>query len=251
MNPGFDEFIDEGLDPAERERLRGVHELLLAAGPPPELPSALARLAPEESRVGVRPFPVLTRRRSVAALALAATIAVAAVGGYLLGNGSRTPFKTVRVVSMQGHDSFASVRVGPNDGNGNWPLEMSVSGLPKLTGKQYYELMLTQDGKPTYPCGRFVMRGHATTLYWTVPYKITGASRWVVMVLTPRAGQRRAFTGPVVLGVVLAGGLGTSCEAGRTRPRWTCVFSRPRLRGLRLRTAGAAPLPRSDGPARG
>jgi hypothetical protein len=200
MNPGFDDFIDEGLDPAEQERLRRVHELLVAAGPPPELPSALAHLAPGATDAEVIRLPRANRRRAVGALVLAATVAVAAVGGYLLGNsGSQTPFKTVRVVSMQGHDAFASVRVGRNDGNGNWPLERSVSGLPRLTGKQYYELMLTHDGKPTYPCGRFVMRGRATTLYWTVPYKITATSKWVVMVLTPKPGQRRAFTGPVVL----------------------------------------------------
>jgi len=199
MNPGFDEFIDEGLDPVEQERLRKVHELLLAAGPPPELPSALAHLAPAATDAEVVTLPGRSSRRGVAALVLAATVAVAAVGGYLLGNNGQSGFTTVRVVSMQGQNSFASVRVGRNDGNGNSPLELSVSGLPKLTGKQYYELMLTQNGKPTYPCGSFVMRGQATTLYWTVPYKITAGSKWVVMVLTPRPGHRRTFTGPVVL----------------------------------------------------
>ena len=185
MNPGFYEFIDEGLDPVEQERLRKVHELLIAAGPPPELPSALARLMPGATDAEVIRFPLRSRKAGFAALVLAATIAVAAVGGYLLGNDGQSGFKTVRV--------------GQNDGNGNWPLEMSVKGLPKLTGKQYYELMLTQNGKPTYPCGSFVMHGDATTLYWTVPYKITTGSKWVVMVLTPRAGHRRTFTGPVVL----------------------------------------------------
>jgi hypothetical protein len=200
MNPGFDELIDEGLDPVEQERLRKVHDLLVAAGPPPELPSALARLLPSATDAEVIRFPLRSRRAGVAALVLAATVTVAAVGGYLLGNNGQGGFKTVRVVSMQGHNSFASVRVGPNDGNGNWPLELSVSGLPKLTGKEYYELMLTQNGKPTYPCGSFVMHGSATTtLYWTVPYKITTGSKWVVMVLTPRAGHRRTFAGPVVL----------------------------------------------------
>lgn len=199
MNPGFDELIDEGLDPVEEERLRRVHDLLVAAGPPPELPSALARLMPSATDAEVIRFPLRSRRAGFAALVLAATVAVAAVGGYLAGNNGQGGFKTVRVVSMQGHGSFASVRVGPNDGNGNWPLELSVRGLPKLTGKQYYELMLTQNGKPTYPCGSFVMHGQATTLYWTVPYKITAGSKWVVMVLTPRAGHGRTFTGPVVL----------------------------------------------------
>jgi hypothetical protein len=199
MNPGFYEFIDEGLDPVEQERLRKVHELLIAAGPPPELPSALARLMPGATDAEVIRFPLRGRKAGFAALVLAATIAVAAVGGYLLGNNGQSGFKTVRVVSMQGRNSFASVRVGQNDGNGNWPLEMSVKGLPKLTGKQYYELMLVENGKPTYPCGSFVMHGDATTLYWTVPYKITAGSKWVVMVLTPRPGHRRTFTGPVVL----------------------------------------------------
>ena len=200
MNPGFDEFIDEGLDPVEQERLRKVHELLIAAGPPPELPSALARLMPGATDAEVIRLPLRSRRAGFAALVLAATVAVAAAGGYLLGNNGQSGFKTVRVVSMQGQGSFASVRVGPNDGNGNWPLELSVTGLPKLTGSQYYELMLTQNGKPTYPCGSFVMHGDATTtLYWTVPYKITAGSKWVVMLLTPRPNHRRTFTGPVVL----------------------------------------------------
>jgi hypothetical protein len=200
MNPpDFDKLIDDGLDPAEQERLRGVHELLVAAGPPPELPAALAQLPPETSDAEVIQLPGRHRRRGVGVLVLAATVAAAVLGGYLLGNDNQSSFKTVRVVAMQGHDSFASVSIGPNDGNGNWPLELSVKGLPKLTGKQYYELMLTQNGKPTYPCGGFVMRGHSTTLYWTVPYKLTRTSKWVVMVLTPRPGGRRPFTGPVVL----------------------------------------------------
>jgi hypothetical protein len=183
MNPGFDDLIDDGLDPAERERLRGVHELLVAAGPPPELTSTLANLAPEPAEAEVLRFP--RRRRGLAALALAATVAVAAVGGYLIGDNGQGSFKTVRVVSMQGQNAFASVRVGPSDGNGNWPLEFSVQGLPKLTGDSYYELMLTQNGKPTLPCG--------------VPYKLTSGSTWVVIVLTPKPGHRRTFTGPTVL----------------------------------------------------
>ena len=43
--PNFDELIGPDLPPDERERLRRVHELLVAAGPPPEMPRA-ARFAP-------------------------------------------------------------------------------------------------------------------------------------------------------------------------------------------------------------
>jgi len=35
--PDFDELIDGEIDGAERERLRRMHELVLRAGPPPEL----------------------------------------------------------------------------------------------------------------------------------------------------------------------------------------------------------------------
>ena len=43
MNRSFDELIDtEGLTPAERAKLERMHELLLAAEPPPELSASIA-----------------------------------------------------------------------------------------------------------------------------------------------------------------------------------------------------------------
>jgi hypothetical protein len=41
-HPDFHELVGNDLDPAERERLERVHEMLIAAGPPPELPQELA-----------------------------------------------------------------------------------------------------------------------------------------------------------------------------------------------------------------
>ena len=65
MSPSFDELVGTDLEPDERERLERVHELLLAAGPPPELGEAkVVRIAP--------------RRRRGVLLALAAAIAVTA-----------------------------------------------------------------------------------------------------------------------------------------------------------------------------
>src|SRR5437899_3064684 len=70
------------------------HELLVAAGPPPELPPAIADLSGEPETVVVLP-----RRRAGAMIALAAAIAlVAFVGGYAAahhGNGSFTTFKSL------------------------------------------------------------------------------------------------------------------------------------------------------------
>ena len=45
--PNFDDLVDQGLDLEERARLLRVHELLIAAGPPPELPPSLASPPPE------------------------------------------------------------------------------------------------------------------------------------------------------------------------------------------------------------
>ena len=42
MSDRFDELVCDVSDPAERERLRRVHELLLSVDPPPELSPALA-----------------------------------------------------------------------------------------------------------------------------------------------------------------------------------------------------------------
>ena len=59
----FKELIDaDGLDPDEEARLRHMHELLVQAGPPPDLPPALEQ-APDEESAEIVQFPLLPRRR--------------------------------------------------------------------------------------------------------------------------------------------------------------------------------------------
>ena len=41
MTRDFDDLVGGDLSPDERRRLEEVHEMLLAAGPPPDLPAAL------------------------------------------------------------------------------------------------------------------------------------------------------------------------------------------------------------------
>ena len=97
--PEFRELVGDDLTPEERARLERVHELLVAAGPPPELPPALAE-PPGESR----PSPMgLPRRRAGAILALAAAIAlVAFIGGFVagkqgVGQGGINAFQSVNM----------------------------------------------------------------------------------------------------------------------------------------------------------
>jgi hypothetical protein len=193
MSGEFEDLVDlEGIDANERERLRGIHDLLVAAGPPPELTPALAAPpAPVK--------PIRNRRRSVVAgLAFAAVIAAAAFGGgFLLGGNHTHDLDAVSVVPMQGEqNSLASIKIGRHDANGNWPMELTVNGLPTLPSEDdYYILMLEQNGKPVFPCGWFHVSNGTTTVRFTVPYKIDKSSQWVVTSMKP--GMQ--FPGHVVM----------------------------------------------------
>jgi hypothetical protein len=179
----FEDFVElEGLDAEEQERLRRVHELLLEAGPPAELPYRLAELPAGVARGRVIPFPQ-ARRRIAAGLALAAALAAAAFGGgYLVGHQSHSALRSVRVVAMTGRNALGTVRVGAPDAGGNWPIELRVTGLPKQTGDYaYYELFVQRRGRPGFPCGGFRVVGTGTTnVTFSVPYKVTSATRWVL-----------------------------------------------------------------------
>jgi hypothetical protein len=98
--PNFKDLVGEGLPPGEQERLERVHEMLIAAGPPPELPPELEE-PPDGRRNAVELYPTgFPRRRVGAALALAAAIAlIAFVGGYIAGNSKSGPFESVRSVA--------------------------------------------------------------------------------------------------------------------------------------------------------
>ena len=70
----FGDFVDtEGLCPEERRRLRRVHELLVEAGPPPDLPPALERAPPSRPRHEDRRVPAHAPRRWAVAAVVAAT----------------------------------------------------------------------------------------------------------------------------------------------------------------------------------
>jgi hypothetical protein len=178
----FEDIVDlEGLDPVEQERLRRVHQLLVEAGPPAELPVSLATLAASVTEEKPIPLPQ-SRRRFAGAFALAAALAAAVFGGgYLVGNQHGGGGKAVRVAAMSGSNAHASLRVGAPDAGGNWPVDFTVSGLPKQTGKySYYEVFVLYNGKPGYPCGGFrVLNGSTTKRFW-VPYSVNGSTKWVV-----------------------------------------------------------------------
>lgn len=183
MTPDFDELVGE-VEPGERERLLRTHELLITAGPPPELSPAL-RLPPG----GQRPAEVRTlpRRRLAASVVLAAALVLAAFGaGFLVGDrgGDEGSFAIDFVLSMQGtaaaRSAVASLAVGDIDDDGNWPMAMTVRGLPPLPTGERYELLLTRDGRPAVSCGTFRIEDEKTVAYLNAPYKLRTYDGWVV-----------------------------------------------------------------------
>ena len=176
--PDFDELVGGDPTGAERERLRRVHELLIEAGPPPELPPQLAS-APDEPRASVIPIP--QRRWRTTGLAAAAALLIAFGAGWLIGGrvGADHVQRTVAMTGPRG--AQASIDVLSADAAGNWPMVMTVRGLPVLPRGHSYTLWLTKNGKLDSPCGNFVVGKGATTVRLNAPYHLKEYSGWVVV----------------------------------------------------------------------
>jgi hypothetical protein len=173
-HPDFHELVGNDLDPAERERLERVHDMLIAAGPPPELPQELAEPPSPESKL-----VTLARRRIRTGLLLAATIVLAAfAAGYLLGmrgdSSSSDSFTTAKTAVLgKSPDRLAVVRIGQVDENGNRPMIVNVDGLDRLKDGDYYTLFMTRKGKPIVTCGTFnVSDEGVTTVRFSVAYDL-------------------------------------------------------------------------------
>lgn len=185
--PDLDELVGD-VGAREREELRRAHEALLAAGPPPELPPHLARArgpAPAELVTLRSRFP---RRRLSASVVLAAALTLAAfAAGYFVhspAETNRAPFRTDFTLAMRGTevapDASAGLVVGVKDRAGNWPMVMTVAGLPALAGGERYELFLTRDGRAAESCGTFVVEGETTVVYLNAPYRLRRYDGWAV-----------------------------------------------------------------------
>ncbi len=193
--PDFRELVGEDLPEDERARLERVHDLLVAAGPPPELPPSLVDPQTESPGVAVSFLP---RRRIGAVIALAAAVGLAAfLGGFLAGRtGDHFP-KTFEV-SMRGtalaQGASATIQIGKLDESGNWPLKLVVHGLKPLRRGAYYEMYLTRNHQPIATCGAFVIRRPTATVRLNAPYNLRAYDGWVVTREAPGSGSR-----PVVL----------------------------------------------------
>lgn len=196
--PTLDELIGADTTGAERRRLQHAHELLLQAGPPPELSDKLEAGPTLGMTLGQR-----RRMKRRAMLLIAATLGTVLVflAGYAVANrggSSPTPaitqaLKGTKLVpqaqgTLQVWDSKA----------GNWPMTLTVVGLPTLAPHTYYEVYLVRDGKPWGLCGTFRVVGtpeQPVTVSLTAPYTLRKGDTWVVT----RPGRSGMEPGQTVL----------------------------------------------------
>jgi hypothetical protein len=204
LSPDFDELVGTEATGAERKRLREAHDLLLRAGPPPELTPKL-RAGPNPGVVRKQHRRRAVKRRALVLLAAALSIGVVFAAGYAVsshrGNGTASP-AIVKTLELKGTatvpDAQATLDVWQRR-DGNWPMTLSVKGLPKLPPRTYYEVYLFRDGHPWASCGSFVVSGPSQALRVSLnaPYKLHPGDSWVVTRQTVGAEPGRTVLRPV------------------------------------------------------
>jgi hypothetical protein len=189
--PDFDDLVGQEVPAEQRERLRRAHELLIEAGPPPELSPELDAVPWPDEALG----PMFGRRgqRRRRPVLLAAALVTAVVAGFLVGEATTSNSTSIdarKTVELHGtalaRGAFASLELGKASSAGNWPMVLHVRGLPKLAKGGYYDLYLTKGGMPLVSCGTFNARG-TTEVRLTAAYNLERFDQngWVIVRKTP------------------------------------------------------------------
>jgi hypothetical protein len=185
--PDLRELVGDDVPADELARLGRVHELLVRAGPPPDLPGELSE-APEPGGT----VAMLPKRhwRPLAALAAALALAAFGVGWFAASAGDSDgeafppiDFRVPMAGTPAAPRAVASIAVAEKDEAGNWPLAMTIRGLPANAS---YELWLTKKGKLAALCGPFRTDGDSVA-YLNAPYRLRQYDGWVVT----RVGEKR------------------------------------------------------------
>jgi Anti-sigma-K factor rskA len=204
--PNFDDLVGAETGGAERERLRGAHELLVQAGPPPELTPRLQE-APSFGVARLQPRRRVVKRRALVLLAAALSVLAVFAAGYAVsnqrhGNGTAA-IAPVAQLALKG-TSFAPKARATLDvwkqQSGNWPMTLSVVGLPRLPQHTYYEVYLVRNGRPWGSCGSFRISGSsggALTLRLNAPYALQPSDSWVVTRAAPGGEPGKTVLRPV------------------------------------------------------
>ncbi len=198
--PDLPDLVGEDVSGEELDQLRRVHDLVLAAGPLPELPPSLQHppVVEDDRRDSSAAFALIPRRSGRVLTFVSALAVMTLVIGYIIGNrhaGFNTDF-TVRMTGTgAAPHAVGLVRVGHIDSVGNWPLELAVVGLKPLPKGGYYTLYLTRNKKPTASCGTFRVHEGRTVVRLNAPYNFRKYDGWIVTAHRPGSEQ----PGPTLL----------------------------------------------------
>jgi hypothetical protein len=178
--PEFDDLVGAEVDAAERERLRRVHDLLVEAGPPPELAS-LAAPSTDVSAASPAARRPLRRRRLLLALAAALGVVAVFTVGLLVASSDEPSVE--RVVAMSGPSGArASLEIFALDDAGNWPVLIDVENLPPASEGQLFQLWLTKGGKRVALCGSFLTDDDGRAVVpMNAPWRLDDFDGWVVV----------------------------------------------------------------------
>jgi len=204
LSPDFDELIGTEATGAERAKLREAHDLLLRAGPPPELTPKL-RAGPNPGVARMQHRRRAVKRRTLVLLAAALSVAVVFFAGYAVSShrgsgGSKGAI--VKTLELKGTATVPNAQATLDvwqHRDGNWPMTLSVTGLPKLPPRTYYEVYLFRNGLPWGSCGSFVVSGASSVLRVSLnaPYKLHAGDTWVVTRVTVGSEPGKTVLRPV------------------------------------------------------
>jgi hypothetical protein len=177
----FRDLVGGDLDPDELEQLERVDRILRSVpAPPAEVPGSLNRAV---QRIGTE-RGIWTARRVAAVAALAATLAALFFSvGRWTGGGSSLDYQVSVPLKATAAAPQASglIRIAESDRTtGNQELKLRVSGLPRLSGGDYYVLWLAKEGKYAGTCGTFNVGSGTTTVDMTVSYRLQDYDAWVI-----------------------------------------------------------------------
>jgi hypothetical protein len=205
--PTLDELIGSEVTGAEREQLQRAHELLLRAGPPPELSDELEAGPTLKMTMGKRRHA--TKPRAMLLLAAALAVVMVFLAGYTLGGngGGSRRHHTAAAQRLRGTalvpQAQGTLEVWNSKDGHNWPMTLTVVGLPQLAPHSYYEVYLFRHGKLGGSCGTFRVGSSPqdpVTVTLSSPYQLEKGDSWVVT----RPGRAGMEPGPTVLKPVTA-----------------------------------------------
>lgn len=187
------DLLPDDVGPDELARLARVHELLVSAGAPAELPPHLES-APRTGRTGggATVLPLDRSRWRTIAMTAAAAAAVLFGVGFFSGWASKdTGFKAAfGPVPMRGagatSKAIAEIWVAPADKALNWTSKLKVRGLPELGKDSYYALYLTdaKTGRKILVCTAFSVHAGVTTVTFNFPGEAKDRG-WLIVSETP------------------------------------------------------------------